>query len=121
MKRGTLDILFANAGTEALVPLTGITSEHYDETLDVNVKKTIYTAKQDLKLMGDAGLVILTGSTTGVMGTLAFSVYNSPNAVVRNLGRSWTQVLRSTVFPSTSCRLDERGRNWQLKSSVAMR
>jgi len=50
-ERGTLDILFANAGTGALVPLGEITPAHYDETFDVNVKGTIFTVQKGLELM----------------------------------------------------------------------
>jgi len=95
-ERGTLNILFANAGTGALVPLTEITPEHYDETFDINVKGTIFTVQKGLKLMGEGGSVILTGSTTGVMGTPAFSIYSASKAAVRNLARSWAQDLRGT-------------------------
>jgi NAD(P)-dependent dehydrogenase (short-subunit alcohol dehydrogenase family) len=95
-ERGTLDILFANAGTGALVPLTEITPDHYDETFDINVKGTIFTVQKGLKLMGEGGSVILTGSTTGVMGTPAFSIYSASKAAVRNLARSWAQDLRGT-------------------------
>ncbi|MBM6577779.1 SDR family oxidoreductase [Microvirga sp. SRT01] len=95
-ERGTLDILFANAGTGALVPLTEITPEHYDETFDINVKGTIFTVQKGLKLMGKGGSVVLTGSTTGVMGTPAFSMYSASKAAVRNLARSWAQDLRGT-------------------------
>jgi NAD(P)-dependent dehydrogenase (short-subunit alcohol dehydrogenase family) len=95
-ERGKLDILFANAGTGALVPLAEITPRHYDETFDVNVKGTIFTVQKGLKLMGEGGSVILTGSTTGVMGTPAFSMYSASKAAVRNLARSWAQDLRGT-------------------------
>lgn len=95
-ERGTLDVLFANAGTGALVPLTEITPEHYNETFDINVKGTIFTVQKGLKLMGEGGSVILTGSTTGVMGTPAFSMYSASKAAVRNLARSWAQDLRGT-------------------------
>jgi NAD(P)-dependent dehydrogenase (short-subunit alcohol dehydrogenase family) len=95
-ERGTLDILFANAGTGALVPLTEITPAHYDETFDINVKGTIFTVQKGLKLMGEGGSIILTGSTTGVMGTPAFSIYSASKAAVRNLARSWAQDLRGT-------------------------
>ncbi len=95
-ERDTLDILFANAGTGALVPLSKITPEHYDETFDINVKGTIFTVQKGLKLMNEGGSVILTGSTTGVMGTPAFSMYSASKAAVRNLARSWAQDLRGT-------------------------
>ncbi len=95
-ERGTLDILFANAGTGALMPLAEITPEHVDDTFDVNVKGTIFTVQKGLKLMAAGGSIILTGSTTGVMGTPAFSVYSASKAAVRNLARSWAQDLRGT-------------------------
>jgi Dehydrogenases with different specificities (related to short-chain alcohol dehydrogenases) len=95
-ERGKLDILFANAGTGALVPLGEITAAHYDETFDVNVKGTIFTVQKGLGLMSEGGSIILTGSTTGVMGTPAFSIYSASKAAVRNLARSWAQDLRGT-------------------------
>ncbi|MGE7204205.1 SDR family NAD(P)-dependent oxidoreductase [Sphingomonas sp. NPDC019816] len=95
-ERGTLDILFANAGTGALMPLAEITPDHVDATFDVNVKGTIFTVQKGLKLMTAGGSIILTGSTTGVMGTPAFSVYSASKAAVRNLARSWAQDLRGT-------------------------
>ncbi|QUT05090.1 SDR family oxidoreductase [Sphingobium phenoxybenzoativorans] len=95
-ERGSIDILFANAGTGAMVPLMNITPDHYDQTFDVNVKGTIFTVQKGLKLMSAGGSIILTGSTTGVMGTPAFSIYSASKAAVRNLARSWAQDLRGT-------------------------
>ena len=95
-ERGSLDILLANAGTGALAALPDITPQQYDDTFDVNVKGLIFTVQKGLKLMGDGGSIILTGSTTGVMGTPAFSVYSASKAAVRNLARSWAQDLRGT-------------------------
>ena len=95
-ERGKIDILFANAGTGALVPLTEITLDHYDQTFDINVKGTIFTVQKGLELMGEGGSIILTGSTTGVMGTPSFSIYSASKAAVRNLARSWAQDLRGT-------------------------
>ncbi len=37
-ERGTLDIVFANAGAGSPLPLGKITAEHIDETFDTNVK-----------------------------------------------------------------------------------
>ena len=44
-ERGTLDIVFANAGGSPL-PLGKITAEHIDETFDTNVKGTIFTSRR---------------------------------------------------------------------------
>ena len=42
-ERGTLDIVFANAGAGSPLALGKITAEHIDETFDTNVKGTIFT------------------------------------------------------------------------------
>ncbi len=95
-ERGTLDILFANAGTGAFAPLGAITPDHYDRIFDVNVKGLVFTVQKGLPLMRAGGSIILTGSTTGEMGTPSFSVYSATKAAVRNFARSWAQDLRGT-------------------------
>ncbi|WP_417830210.1 SDR family NAD(P)-dependent oxidoreductase [Thalassospira sp.] len=95
-ERETLDVVFANAGVGELVPLGEITSKHFDYTFDINVKGTVFTVQKALPLLKPGSSVILTGSTTGVMGTPAMSIYSSSKAAVRNLVRSWAQDLRGT-------------------------
>jgi NAD(P)-dependent dehydrogenase (short-subunit alcohol dehydrogenase family) len=95
-ERGGVDIVFANAGTGSFAPLGEITAEQYDETFDANVKGLIFTVQKGLPLMKAGGSIILTGSTTGEMGTPQFSVYSASKAAVRNLARSWAQDLRGT-------------------------
>ena len=95
-ERGTLDIVFANAGTGSLLALGKITAEHIDETFDTNVKGTIFTVQRALPLMGKGGSIILTGSSAGTTGAPAFSVYSASKAAVRNLARSWAVDLKGT-------------------------
>jgi NAD(P)-dependent dehydrogenase (short-subunit alcohol dehydrogenase family) len=95
-ERGGLDILFANAGTGSFAALGEITAEHYDQTFAVNVKGTIFTVQKALPLMSAGGSIILTGSSTGVMGTPAFSIYSATKAAIRNLARSWALDLKGT-------------------------
>jgi NAD(P)-dependent dehydrogenase (short-subunit alcohol dehydrogenase family) len=95
-ERGRLDILFANAGTGAFAPLGQITPEHYDQIFDVNVKGLVFTVQKALPLMTQGSSIILTGSSTGVMGTPQFSIYSATKAAIRNLARSWAQDLRGT-------------------------
>jgi len=95
-ERGGLDILFANAGTGAFAALGEITPDHYDQIFDVNVKGTVFTVQKALPLMSDGGSIILTGSSTGVMGTPAFSIYSATKAAIRNLARSWALDLKGT-------------------------
>jgi NAD(P)-dependent dehydrogenase (short-subunit alcohol dehydrogenase family) len=95
-ERESLDILLANAGTGELASLGKITPEEYDRTFDINVRGLLFTVQKGLPLMGKDASIILTGSTTGVMGTAQFSVYSATKAAVRNFARSWAQDLRGT-------------------------
>ena len=93
-EKGRLDVLFANAGGGSMLPLAQITEEHYESIFDSNVKGTIFTVQKALPLMGQGGSIILSGSTTSVEGTAAFSIYSASKAAVRNLARSWTLDLK---------------------------
>ncbi|MFZ5783713.1 MAG: SDR family NAD(P)-dependent oxidoreductase [Pseudomonadota bacterium] len=95
-ERGSLDVLFANAGTAEVAPLGEITPEHYTRTFDVNVKGLLFTVQKGLPLMRAGGAIILTGSTAGEMGTPGLSIYSATKAAVRNFARSWAQDLRGT-------------------------
>jgi NAD(P)-dependent dehydrogenase (short-subunit alcohol dehydrogenase family) len=95
-ERGTLDIVFANAGTGSPLALGKITAEHIDETFETNVKGLIFTVQKALPLMGQGGSIILTGSSAGTTGAPAFSVYSASKAAVRNLARTWAQDLKGT-------------------------
>ncbi|MDB5496266.1 MAG: 3-oxoacyl-[acyl-carrier protein] reductase [Phenylobacterium sp.] len=95
-ERGRIDVLFANAGLGALAPLGAITEASFDLVFDVNVKGTLFTVQKALPLMQAGGSIILTGSTTGSMGTPAFSVYSATKAAIRNFARSWALDLKGS-------------------------
>ena len=95
-ERGTLDIVFANAGAGSQLRLGEITAEHIDETFDTNVKGTIFTVQKALPLMGEGGSIILTGSSAGTTGAPAMSAYSASKAAVRNLARTWAEDLKGT-------------------------
>ena len=95
-ERGSLDIVFVNAGTGSQVPLGQMTAEHIDEIFDTNVKGSIFTVQKALSLMGEGGSIILTGSSAGSTGSPAFSAYSASKAAVRSLARSWAIDLKGT-------------------------
>jgi NAD(P)-dependent dehydrogenase (short-subunit alcohol dehydrogenase family) len=95
-ERGTLDIVFANAGAGSPLRLGEITAEHIDETFDTNVKGTIFTVQKALPLMGQGGSIILTGSSAGTTGAPAMSAYSASKAAVRNLARTWAEDLKGS-------------------------
>jgi NAD(P)-dependent dehydrogenase (short-subunit alcohol dehydrogenase family) len=110
-ERGTLDIVFANAGAGSPLPLGKITAEHIDETFDTNVKGTIFTVQKALPLMGKGGSIILTGSSAGTTGAPTMSVYSASKAAVRNLARTWAEDQRAPESGSTCFRPGQRRPN----------
>jgi NAD(P)-dependent dehydrogenase (short-subunit alcohol dehydrogenase family) len=94
--RGSIDVLFANAGVGSLAPLSAITGEQFDLVFDVNVKGTLFTVQKALPLLKAGSSIILTGSTTGIKGSAAFSVYSASKAAIRNFARSWAVDLKGT-------------------------
>ena len=95
-ERGTLDIVFANAGAGSQLALGEITAEHVDEVFDTNVKGSIFTVQKALPLMGEGGSIILTGSSAGTTGAPAFTAYAASKAAVRNLSKTWAEDLKGT-------------------------
>ena len=95
-ERGSLDVVFANAGAGSPLPLGQITAEHIDETFDTNVKGTIFTVQGALPLMSEGGSIILTGSSAGTTGAPGFTAYSASKAAVRNLARTWAEDLKGT-------------------------
>lgn len=95
-EKKTIDVLVANAGVGEFSPLGEITPEHYTHIFDINVKGTLFTVQKGLPLLKPGASIILTGSTVGVMGTPAMSVYSASKAAVRNFARSWALDLKGT-------------------------
>jgi NAD(P)-dependent dehydrogenase (short-subunit alcohol dehydrogenase family) len=99
-ERGSLDVVFANAGAGSQLALGEITAEHVDEIFDTNVKGTIFTIQKALPLMREGGSIILTGSSAGT------------SATCRRPGR---RTSRAPVSGSTCCRPARRRRSSQRK------
>jgi NAD(P)-dependent dehydrogenase (short-subunit alcohol dehydrogenase family) len=93
-KHGHIDVLFANAGWGEVAPLETATEAHFDQTFDLNVKGTFFTAQKALPLFKDGGSIILNSSVSNVMGLPAFTAYAASKAAVRSFARGWTMELK---------------------------
>jgi len=91
---GRLDVLFANAGGGAFVPLEEVTEEHFDRYFGINVKGTLFTVQKALPLMAAGGSVVLNGSMVSVKGVPGFTVYAATKAALRSFARTWAEDLR---------------------------
>jgi NAD(P)-dependent dehydrogenase (short-subunit alcohol dehydrogenase family) len=93
-EKGQIDILFASAGRGSFASLAEASQEHFDEIFDLNVRGTFFTAQKAVPLLRNGGSIILNGSTAGVQGTPAFSVYSASKAAIRSLARCWLLELK---------------------------
>ncbi len=93
-EKGTLDIVFANAGVAGYAPFGQITEEHYDSIFDINVKGLLFTVQKALPLMPDGGAIILNASIVASKGFSSNSVYSATKAAVRSFARTWTTDLK---------------------------
>ncbi|MDI3408121.1 SDR family NAD(P)-dependent oxidoreductase [Streptomyces cavernicola] len=86
--RGTLDVVFANAGIGVFKPAADLTEDDFDRTVDVNFKGVFFTVQKALPLMPRGGAVVLNASWTLYRGLSVASVYSASKAAVHNLART---------------------------------
>src|SRR5713101_3003245 len=94
-EKGTLDIVFANAGAAKYAPLGEITEEFYDSIFTINVKGLLFTVQKALPLMPDGASIILNASIVASKGFSSNSVYSATKAAVRSFARTWTTDLKA--------------------------
>jgi NAD(P)-dependent dehydrogenase (short-subunit alcohol dehydrogenase family) len=93
-EKGTLDIVFANAGAAKYGPFGTITAEDYDMMFSINVKGLLFTVQKALPLMPDGASIILNASIVASKGLPANTVYSATKAAVRSFARTWTPDLK---------------------------
>ena len=93
-ERGTLDIVFANAGVGRHLKLGEITARHSDETFDTNVKGTIFTVQKALPLMGKGCSIILTGFERWHHGRTCVHRRQREQGGRAHFARGWTLELK---------------------------
>jgi NAD(P)-dependent dehydrogenase (short-subunit alcohol dehydrogenase family) len=91
---GRLDVLFANAGGGAFVPLDQVTEEHFDKYFGINVKGTLFTVQKALPLMPPGSAIVLNASMVSVQGVPGFTVYAATKAAMRSFARTWSVDLK---------------------------
>ena len=93
-QKGSIDILFANAGLGELASLETVTEAYFEKTFNVNVKGFLFTVQKALPLFHDGGSIVLNASTAGSKAADGFSVYGATKAAVRSFTRSWAAELK---------------------------
>jgi NAD(P)-dependent dehydrogenase (short-subunit alcohol dehydrogenase family) len=93
-ERGRIDILFASAGQGEFATLEQVTEEHFDKTIGLNVRGTLFTVQKALPLFNNNGSIVLNGSIAGIKGFPAFGVYSASKAALRSFARTWLVELK---------------------------
>ena len=93
-EKGTIDILFASAGTGEFATLEQVTEEHFDNTFGLNVRGTLFTVQKALPLFNDNGSIFLNGSIASIKGFPSFGVYSASKAALRSFARTWLLELK---------------------------
>lgn len=86
--RGSLDAVFANAGTGVFKPSAELTEADFDHSTDVNFKGVYFTVQKALPLLKEGSAVVLNASWTLYRGLPIASVYSATKAAVHNLART---------------------------------
>ena len=90
-KFGRLDVILANAGTYAPMPVQFLSSDSWDETVDINLTGVFHTVKAGLRTMveqNEGGAIVITSSTAGLKGFYGAPAYNAAKHGVVGLMRS---------------------------------
>ena len=75
-EKGHIDIVFASAGSGEVDKPIGLISEKLvDDTLNLNVRGTLFTVQKALPLMREGGSIILMASNAHLKGYAGTSVY----------------------------------------------
>jgi NAD(P)-dependent dehydrogenase (short-subunit alcohol dehydrogenase family) len=93
-EKGSIDVLYANAGTGEEAKLGEITEEQFDQTFGLNARGTLFTVQKALPLLNDGASIILTASIASIKGWPGWSVYAGSKAVLHAYARVWVSELK---------------------------
>jgi NAD(P)-dependent dehydrogenase (short-subunit alcohol dehydrogenase family) len=93
-EKGSIDVLWASAGTGEQSRLGEITEEHFDATFGLNARGTLFTVQKALPLFKDGGSIFMTGSNASLQGYPEWSVYAASKAVLHAYARVWLSELK---------------------------
>src|SRR6476469_10883369 len=93
-EKGSIDVLWASAGTGEQSRLGEITEEHFDAAFSLNARGTLFTVQKALPLFNDGGSIFMTGSVASVKGFPGYSVYAASKAALHAFARGWLNELK---------------------------
>jgi NAD(P)-dependent dehydrogenase (short-subunit alcohol dehydrogenase family) len=93
-EKGTIDVLWASAGTGEQGKLGEITEAQFDAAFSLNARGTLFTVQKALPLLNDGASILMTGSNASRKGFPGWSVYAGSKAVQQAWARVWLAELK---------------------------
>jgi NAD(P)-dependent dehydrogenase (short-subunit alcohol dehydrogenase family) len=93
-EKGSIDVLWASAGSGEQAKLGEITEEQFDRAFLLNARGTLFTVQKALPLLNDGASILMTGSNASLRGYPGWSVYAGSKAVQQAWARVWLNELR---------------------------
>ena len=87
-KFGKLDIIFSNAGIAKFLPVSEVTPEAFDETMNINFKGSYFLAQKLLPLMTNGGAITFNTSICNQVGMPTSSLYSSSKGALSAFART---------------------------------
>ena len=87
-KHGRIDVLFANAGTSAMLPVERTTEQVWDQIHDANLKGAFFTVRAALPFMHRGAAIVFNASLAAHRSPPGASAYAASKAGVVALGRT---------------------------------
>ncbi len=93
-EKGSLDVLFASAGTAVANGIGDVTEKEFDIQFGLNTRGTLFTVQKALPLFNDGSSIILNSSIASVKGWPKYGVYSASKAALRSFARTWLNELK---------------------------
>jgi NAD(P)-dependent dehydrogenase (short-subunit alcohol dehydrogenase family) len=93
-EKGSIDVLWASAGTGEPAVLGEITEEQFHRAFWLNARGTLFTVQKALPLINDNGSILMTGSNASLGAFPGWSLYAGSKAVQQAWARTWLNELR---------------------------
>lgn len=90
---GSLDIIFANAGSGIFKSFAEFSEADFDQQVATNFKGTFFTVQKALPLINDGGAVVINASWTFHRPMGPAALYSATKAAIANLARTLTTEL----------------------------
>lgn len=78
IKKGKLDVLFANAGIAEPKPTGAVSAEDYDKAFDINARGVFFAVQKALPLMKQGGAIILLARGSGKRASRSMRLTEQP-------------------------------------------